>query len=181
MGELLCHMWLLGLPCSLGGDEWLRDNIFYLFIRFSLMSKNRKCGWDHRVAPLVQKKKEKKKKNIGPNIKEFSISLCSSTEIRDIFSPFIFDFFQIEYDINVRCMALFHTFSKYSLCSCVFRVQVQSSTGPPASAMESQVLFTHLNEIHFDVTFERITSAWGSREEVSSLLFHWLKHTTTHL
>lgn len=47
---------------------------------------------------------------------------------------------------------------------------MQSSTGPPTSAMESQVLFTHLNEIHFDVTFERITTAWGSREEVSSLL-----------
>ncbi len=38
--------------------------------------------------------------------------------------------------------------------------------GPPASAMESQVLFTQLNEIHSDVTFERITSAWGSGEEV---------------
>lgn len=56
MGELLCHMWLLGLPCSLGGDEWLRDNIFYLFIRFSLMNKNRKCGWDHSIAPLSKKK-----------------------------------------------------------------------------------------------------------------------------
>lgn len=47
--------------------------------------------------------------------------------------------------------------------------------------MESQVLFTLLNEIHSDVTFERITSAWESREEVSSLLCHWLKDTTAHL
>lgn len=82
MGELLCHMWLLGLPCSLGGDEWLRDNIFYLFIRFSLMNKNRKCGCDHSIAPLV--------KNMQPlvqTLKNF-LFLCFSTEIRDIFHPF---------------------------------------------------------------------------------------------
>lgn len=42
--------------------------------------------------------------------------------------------------------------------------------------MESQVFFTHLNEIHFDVTFERITSAQGGIEEVSSLLCHWSEH-----
>lgn len=74
-----------------------------------------------------------------------------------------------------------HTLSKHFLCSSLFRVQVQSSTSPPTSAMESQVLFTHLNEIHFDVTFERITSAWGSMEEVSSLVCYWLKHTIAHL
>lgn len=61
-------------------------------------------------------------------------------------------------------MGVFHTFSKYFLFSMFLRVQVQTSTGPPTSAIESQVLFTHLNEIHFDVTFERITSAWGSRK-----------------
>lgn len=78
-------------------------------------------------------------------------------------------------------MAFFHTFSKYFLCCHVFRVHVQSSAGPPTSAIESQVLFTHLNEIHFDVTFERITGAWGSIEEVSSRFCYWLKLTTSHL
>lgn len=70
---------------------------------------------------------------------------------------------------------------KILLCGCVFWVQVQSTTGPPTSAMESQVLFTQLNEIHFDVTFERITSPYGSRQEVCSLLCYWLKPTTVHL
>lgn len=69
----------------------------------------------------------------------------------------------------------FKPFQNTSFAAVFLRVQTQSGTGPPASAKESQVLFTHLNEIHSDVTFQRITSAWGSREEVSSLVCHWLK------
>lgn len=76
---------------------------------------------------------------------------------------------------------LLQSFSKHFLHDRVFRVHIQSAVGPPTSAMESQVLFTHLNKIHFDVTFERITSAWGSMEEVSTLLCYWLKPTTVYL
>lgn len=51
MCELLCHAWLLGLPCSPGEgeDEWLGDNIFYLFIQFPLMNKNLRRGSDQRI------------------------------------------------------------------------------------------------------------------------------------
>lgn len=152
MGELLCHMWLLGLPCSLGGDEWLRDNIFYLFIRFFLMNKNRKCR-ETTVLPLHPHLLSKKKGNtaFGPNIKEFSISLFRYKDQRYFFTLHLwsitvwFVFFLVSFfnwtDRNVRHMGPFHTFSKYFLCRCVFRVQVQSSTGLTASAMESQVLF----------------------------------------
>lgn len=47
--------------------------------------------------------------------------------------------------------------------------------------MKSLVLFTNINEIHFDVTFERITSGKGSKEEVSLPFPYWLKSTAAHL
>lgn len=167
------------------GEEWLRDNIFYLFIRFPLINKNRKCGWDQSIAPLV--KKIKKRQPLAEALRNFLFLSVLVQRSEIFFHPLslIYNcdfFFLLNWtDISVWHLAPFHTFSKYFLCSCVFGVQVQSTTGPPTSVMESQVLFTHLNEIHFDVTFERITSAWGNREEVSPLLCCWLRPTTAHL
>lgn len=73
-------------------------------------------------------------------------------------------------------LTLFTPFRNTSFAAVFLEFRWKTSTGPPTSAMESQVFFTHLNEIHFDVTFERITSAQGGIEEVSSLLCHWSEH-----
>lgn len=120
MGELLRHMWLLGLPCSLGGDEWLRDNIFYLFIRFSLMNKNRKCGWDHSITPLV-----KKMQPLVQTLKNLLFSQFRYKVQRYFFYPstliFNWGFLKRNWtDINVWHMALFHTFSKYFFAAVFF-------------------------------------------------------------
>lgn len=78
MGKLLCHMWLLGLPCPPGGNEWLWHNIFFvLFIHSSLMSKNRKCVLGPTILRPVIKR----------DTKEFSPSLSSRVKIKDTSHP----------------------------------------------------------------------------------------------
>lgn len=145
------------------------------------MNKNRKYGTV--ICSLLREKKEKIP-GCAPIMKKFL--LLSVPEQRSkMFFPtlsFIYNWVKLSWHICATRVPFFlHTFWKHFLCGRAFTVHVRASTGPPTSAVGSQVLLTHLNEIHFDVTFERITSAWGSREEVSSLLRYWLKTTTAYL
>ena len=107
--------------------------------------------------------KEKKKE-------EFSTFLISSTKISNNFflSPYLSSITGLNWiNINVLHVPLFHTW-KHFLCSCVFKVHMQANTGPPTFAVESQVLLSHLNEIHFDVTFEGITSHGGALKRLAN-------------
>lgn len=55
------------------------------------MNKNRKCGWDHSIAPLSKKKKKNAAFGESVKKKKKSISLSLDAKTRPISSPFIFD------------------------------------------------------------------------------------------
>lgn len=108
------------------------------------MNKNGKCGCETTMLPPFKKKKKKKQ----PLVKTFEnfFSLCFSTRFRDIFTRPIWSItlrlFKKKLNWH-KCVAHgpFSHHLKILLCGCGFWVQVRSNTGPPTSAMESQVLF----------------------------------------
>lgn len=138
--------------------------------------------------PLSKKNRRSQNTAFGRSIKEVSISLYFGPKITDIFHPSsliynceVFLFFNWT-DTNVWHMALFSTpFQNTSFAAVFSEFRCNPPQVHPHLQWRVRFFFTHLNEIHFDVTFERITSAWGSREEVSCLHCYWLKLTTAHL
>lgn len=126
----------------------------------------------------------------GPNIEEFSFSLCSGTKIRGSVSPFhlwsisvrvFFFFFLMELTWICGTWPIFTPFRILPFAVVFLEFRFNPAQVHPHLQWRARSFFTRLNEIHFDVTFERIASGRGSREEVSSLLHHWSKPTPAHL